>query len=94
MKSFKCLLPCIVLAAVAASPVIRAESTPAPASSAAETKLTPEQLTKISDLRKEEHKALKALQADKKIKPADKKKKAKEIKADYKAQIDAVKAGK
>jgi|GEM_PF-3202870 len=93
MKSFKLLLSFIVLAAVAAAPVVRAEDAPA-ASSSAEVKLTPAQETKIAALHKEEAKALKALKADTKIKDADKKTKAKAIRDDYKTQIDAVKAGK
>ncbi len=92
MKSFKLLLSFIVLAAVAAAPVVRAED--APAASSAEVKLTPAQETKIAALHKEEAKALKALKADTKIKDSDKKTKAKAIKDDYKTQIDAVKAGK
>ena len=91
MKSFKVLLPLVLLVAVAAAPVIRADD--APASSAA-VQLTPAQEAKIAELRKEEAKALKTLKADPKIKDADKKTKAKAIKEDYKTQIDAVKAGK
>lgn len=92
MKSLKVLVPVIVLAAVAAAPVMRADTTPAPASSA-EVKLTPEQQTKITALHKEQSEAIKAVNKDKKMKEADKKKKIKEIKADFKAQIDAVKTG-
>jgi len=81
----------MVLSAVAAAPSLRAEDAP---SSSAEVKLTPAQEAKIAELRKAEHKALKALREDTKTKEADKKAKAKAIKDDYKAQIDAVKAGK
>jgi len=93
MKSFKVLVPLIVLAAVAAAPVVRAEDAPAPASSA-QVQLTPAQEAKIAALHKEEAKALKALKADTKIKDADKKAKAKAIREDFKTQIEAVKAGK
>ena len=93
MKSFKVLVPLIVLAAVAAAPVVRAEDTPAPASSASAT-LTPDQETKIAALHKAEHEAIQAVNKDKKMKDADKKKKIKEIKADFKGQVDAVKTGK
>lgn len=90
MKSFKLLLTCIVLASVAAAPVVRADTTP-PAASA---KLTPEQEAKIAALHKEERKAVKAVRDDAKLKESEKKDKIKAIHADYKAQIDAVKAGK
>ena len=94
MKSFKLLLSFIVLVAVAAAPsLVRAEDSPAPSASGS-VKLTPEQESKIGELRKEEAKALKELRNDKKVNDTDKKTKAKAIKADFKAQIDAVKAGK
>ena len=96
MKSLKFVLSLSALAAVAAAPLVHAEDMPAPAASTAPdaAKLTPEQQAKIAALMKEQVTALKALKADKKIKEADKKDKAKAIKADFKAQIDAVKAGK
>jgi hypothetical protein len=93
MKSFKLLLSLIALVAFAAAPVIRAEGT-ATTATAGDSKLTSEQQAKIAALVKEEHKALKELKADTKIKDADKKAKAKAIREDYKAQIEAVKAGK
>ncbi len=86
MKSFKLLLSFIVLAAVAAAPLLRADSS-SPA------QLTPAQTAKISALHKEESKELKELRADSKTKEADKKAKAKSIKEDFDAKIAAVKAG-
>ena len=93
MKSLKVLLSMIVLAAVAAAPLARAEGTTPPASST-EGKLTEAQQTKIAELRKAEHKAIQDVKEDKKMKDADKPAKIKSIKEDYKAQIAAVKAGK
>ncbi len=93
MKSFKLLLSIIALVAFAAAPVVRAEGTSTTAT-AGDAKLTPEQQAKIAALVKEEHKALKELKADTKTKDADKKAKEKALRADYKTQIEAVKAGK
>ena len=92
MKSLKVLLSMIVLAAVAAAPLARAEGTTPPAAS--EGKLTEAQQSKIAELRKAEHKAIQDVKEDKKMKDADKPAKIKSIKEDYKAQIAAVKAGK
>lgn len=105
MKSLKFVLSFIVLAAVAAAPLVRAEDMAAPAAPAASTapavpaasdaaKLTPEQQAKVTALLQEQHKALKAVKKDTTLKPAEKKAKVKAIQADYKAQIDAVTGGK
>ena len=93
MKSFKLLFSIFALLAVAAAPVVRAEGTSATVT-AGDAKLTPEQQAKIAALIKEEHKAIKELKADIKTKDADKKAKEKALRAECKAQVEAVKAGK
>ena len=94
MKLFKLALVSIVLVAFAAAPVVRADDTPSSGGSAAEANLTPEQQAKILDLRKEEHKSIKRIKADKKISQADKVDQIKTLKEQLEKDIAAVKAGK
>jgi hypothetical protein len=96
MKPFKALLCVTVLAATAAAPFVRAEGTSVPAASATTAKenLTAEQKAGIDALVKEEHKAIKAVKEDPKLKDDQKAAKTKAIKKDYKEKIAAIKAGK
>ena len=93
MKTFKALLSIVTLAAVAATPLVRAADSSS-ATAPAEAKLTEAQKAKIDQLHKAQHKAIEAVKEDKKLKDSEKNAKIKAIKDDYKAQIDAVKAGK